>query len=219
MMLAKKGWQRLYIENASIETGGPETLRQWLGQRLRWSRGINLHRLFDAWYISSQGPLTTWYWLRSGFYDVLIFVWISFYCLTGRRLFRVTNMDIIVFELLPPIYNFLRCRAALPDPFTTIGLFAYYRLVCPSYRMYTLLTPFGVGWALPERRKGERWNLFKFVRREHETLFFCLWMGIVAGAVSRWIDARYFVGIASDAVAASSVLVAFSATAFAMFVV
>jgi cellulose synthase/poly-beta-1,6-N-acetylglucosamine synthase-like glycosyltransferase len=34
MLLAQRGWERLYVENAAILTGGPSTLRTYLGQRV-----------------------------------------------------------------------------------------------------------------------------------------------------------------------------------------
>ncbi|KAF2094305.1 hypothetical protein NA57DRAFT_60935 [Rhizodiscina lignyota] len=185
MMLAKRGWKRLYVEYASALTGGPETLRAWYGQRLRWSRGINFHRFFDAPYIASQGPLTIWYWLRSGFYDVFVFLWVLWYAIFGTELFKITRYDVLVFELLPPIYNFLRCQAPMPSLPVSVTLFACYRFVCPSYRMLTFITPFSTSWALPQKSTETPFYPLSFVHREFEALFFMLWTGIAGGAVGR----------------------------------
>jgi cellulose synthase/poly-beta-1,6-N-acetylglucosamine synthase-like glycosyltransferase len=37
MLLSNAGWERLYVENASILTTGPDTLRAFVGQRVSYS--------------------------------------------------------------------------------------------------------------------------------------------------------------------------------------
>lgn len=84
--------------------------------------------------------------------------------------------------------------------------------------MYTFLTPFGVGWSLPQKQKGERWDLMKFVRREHEALFFCLWIAIAVGAMGRWVAGFDLILFTPEVVVATCMGATFTATAFAMFV-
>lgn len=153
--------------------------------KLRWSRGINYHRVFDGPYIVSQGPLTVWYWLRSGFYDVFVYSWVLWYALFGTELFKVSKYDVLVWELLPPLYNFLRRQAPMPSFAHSVALFASYRFICPSYRMLTFLTPFSTSWALPIKSAQTPFHPVSFVKREFEALFFALWAAIAAGAIGR----------------------------------
>jgi hypothetical protein len=154
--------------------------------QLRWSRGIMVHRVLDFPYIASEGPLTMWYMIRSACYDAIVFGLVVYYAVYGQLLFPVSKWDVLVFEVLPPLYNYLRCPAPLPNIFTIIPLYLLYRFTCPAFRMYTFLTPFNTSWALPVTAEpSNQFRLLQFVRREHEGLFFALWSSIAAGAAAR----------------------------------
>lgn len=154
--------------------------------KLRWSRGFNLHRSLDAPYLISQGPLTVWYACRTAFYDVLVNMWIAWYATTGQKLFEITASDIVLFEILPPLYNVVRCAESWSRPFSSTALYVLYRFICPSYRMYTFVTPLGSSWGLPSvnvGKTGQGW--FAFLKREHDSMFFVLWVALGTAACGR----------------------------------
>lgn len=176
------------------------------------------HRVLDASYIAEQGPITTLYMIRSAFYDALVFIWVSYYALYGTMLFTVTKWDILVFEILPPLYNAFRHPAPLPNIPTTMGLYALYRFCCPSFRFYTFLTPFNTAWALPENDKSKEFKLWHFVRHEHAPLFFTVWSGIATGAMARAISSMMLLDhITMLAVMNSTMIVGWSAAMYVMF--
>lgn len=141
MLLAEKGWKRLYSNLCIIETGGPTTLRGWIGQRVRWSRGLNLHRWYDFNYIVSQGPLYALYFCRTIIYDLFAVVLLTYYAFTGRKILSVSTIDLIMLEFIPPIYNSLHSKPGKVSLLKTALMYACYRFTTPIYRLYALLTP------------------------------------------------------------------------------
>jgi hypothetical protein len=186
--------------------------------QLRWSRGIMAHRVLDAAYIAEQGPITTWYMIRSAFYDAIIFIWVSYYALYGKMLFNITKWDILVFEILPPLYNAFRHPAPLPNMANTIGLHALYRFCCPSFRFYTFLTPFNTSWALPVNDGSKEFKILHFIGQEHATLFFTIWSAIATCAAARAVSSLMMLDhITMIAFMNSTMILGWSAAMYVMF--
>lgn len=178
-----------------------------------------LHRVLDAAYLAGEGPITIWYMLRTAFYDVFVFLWIAYYAITGHALFPVSKWDILVFEILPPIYNYLRCPAPLPSLLKVVSLYALYRITLPFIRAYTILTPLNTAWSLPSAAgKATQFKLIQFVRQEHEGLAFSIWGAVLAAAIAR--GAATCVSLENGAIWAamySSIAIGGSLAAYGMF--
>ncbi|PVH75778.1 glycosyltransferase family 2 protein, partial [Cadophora sp. DSE1049] len=146
MLLGKEGWSRRYSAGSIIQTAGPVTLDGWVGQRIRWSRGIHLHRVHDYQYILSQGYLYTAYMIRSGLYDPLLFLWTAYYAIMGQQLVQISLLDFICLEVIPPVYNYFRSTKPRAGLSRTVAHYLSYRAISPAYRMYTFLTPQKDSW-------------------------------------------------------------------------
>jgi cellulose synthase/poly-beta-1,6-N-acetylglucosamine synthase-like glycosyltransferase len=219
MLLSQRGWKRLYVENAAILTGGPESLRKFLGQRLRWSRGLMLHRVLDAGYIANEGPITAWYMIRTAFYDVIVFAWIAYYAITGHVLFPVSRWDLLVQEVLPAIYNYLRTPTPLPNLIKIVFLYTLYRITLPFIRTYTFITPLNTAWALPSSTEtGTQFKLVRLMKQEHEGLAFSAWVAILAAAIAR--GGSSYMALDDNTMwtaVCSSMVVGWSLAAYSMF--
>jgi hypothetical protein len=61
--------------------------------------------------------------------------------------------------------------------------------------MYTFLTLLGSSWGLPSARTGRSYRTwFTFLKREHDSLFFILWVALAAAAGGRMLGEATFVG-------------------------
>ncbi|KAG4431960.1 hypothetical protein IFR05_012556 [Cadophora sp. M221] len=183
MLLGKEGWHRRYSAESIIRTAGPITLKGWVGQRIRWSRGIHLHRVHDYRYILSQGYLYTAYMIRSGLYDPLLFIWITYFAITGRHLIKISLLDLICLEVIPLCYNYFRSTKPRAGFSRTVPHYLSYRAISPAYRMYTFLTPRKDSWALPPTQTAK--TVSKFFPWEAEMSFLYLWFLIMTFAGGR----------------------------------
>jgi hypothetical protein len=145
-----------------------------------------LHRVLDAAYITNEGPITAWYMIRTAFYDVIVFAWIAYYAITGHVLFPVSRWDLLVQEVLPAVYNYLRTPAPLPRLIKIVVLYTLYRITLPFIRTYTFITPLNTSWALPSStEKATQFKLVQLMKQEHEGLAFSAWAAIFAAAIAR----------------------------------
>jgi hypothetical protein len=179
-----------------------------------------VHRVLDFPYLASEGPLTLWYMIRTAFYDAVIFAFVTYYALYGEMLFNITWWDVLVFEVLPPLYNYIRCPSAVPDPITLVALYMLYRFVFPAIRIYTFITPINTSWALPTASDGRSsFGIFQFMLQEHDSLFFTLWSGIAAAAIGR-ASSGYFMldGVSSVVVMSLTTAVGCLLASWTMFV-
>jgi hypothetical protein len=166
-----------------------------------------VHRVLDFPYLASEGPLTLWYMIRSALYDAVIFVLVTYYAFYGKLLFNITWWDVLVFEVLPPLYNYVRCPSAVPDPISLLSLYMLYRFVFPPIRIYTFITPISTAWALPTGSEGgSTFGIVKFILQEHESLFFTLWSGIAGAAIGRAITGYFMLDEVSSVVTISLVV-------------
>ncbi|KAL9026475.1 MAG: hypothetical protein Q9180_007479, partial [Flavoplaca navasiana] len=174
MLLAAKGWHRLYSERSVILTTGPLTIRGWLGQRVRWSRALNLHLWYDFHYIFSQGPMYLAYWYKAALYDVLLWLYFVYYAITGQKLLQFSVSDLLLLEVLPPFYNWLRTPGSLSAKPISIALYFLYRFFGPTVKMYALLTPFDQSWGLSRAQNGL--TTLGSIVYEREMAFLAVWI-------------------------------------------
>ncbi|KAJ5038744.1 uncharacterized protein L3040_006424 [Drepanopeziza brunnea f. sp. 'multigermtubi'] len=182
MMFGKAGWKRLYSEGSIIQTAGPTNLKGWVGQRIRWSRGIHLHRVHDYQYVLSQGLLYTAYMVRSALYDPLLLIWTSYFAITGRQLVKISVLDVLALEVIPPFYNYFKSRKPQAG-LTAIAPYLSYRAIAPAYRMYTFLTPGKDSWALPSGAKTS--GFLTMLSFDPEMGFVYFWFTLMAIAIAR----------------------------------
>lgn len=153
-----------------------------------------VHRVLDFPYIASEGPITIWYMIRSAFYDAIVFLLVTYYAIYGQFPITITAWDILVFEVLPPIYNYIRTPSPRPNPITAIPLYLLYRFIFPAIRIYTFITPINTSWALPKSAERElKFDVMRFVMEEHESLFFMLWSSIAGAAFGRAVGSYWMV--------------------------
>lgn len=121
--------------------------------------------------------------IRSGLYDPLLFIWIAYFAITGRQLVKISLLDLICLEVIPPCYNYFRSTKPRAGFSRTVAHYLTYRAISPAYRMYTFLTPRKDSWALPPTQTARAVsNLFPW---EAEMAFLYFWFSIMTFAGGR----------------------------------
>ncbi|KAK4164444.1 family 2 putative glycosyltransferase [Cladorrhinum sp. PSN259] len=193
--LLLRGWKVIFASDVLTATDTPTTMSRWLKQQVRWARATHIESLLRPKVYLVSNPLLFYGMAKREFGPAIGAGAVTWYFLTGRQLVVFSVMDLVFRILISSLYNFLRNPHRLTREdlkWCVPGIFFYY-VPLPAVQVWSMLTMTADGWGTSMRASGDMERAKREGRRKawFEMGFFVVWMGIVAGALAKFL-AGYF---------------------------
>lgn len=189
--LLLRGWKVIFASDVLTATDTPTTMARWLKQQVRWARATHIESLLRPKVYLVSHPLLFYGAAKREFGPAIGAGAIAWYFFTSQQLINFSVMDLVYRILLSSLYNFLRNTHRLTREdlkWTVPGVFFYY-VPLPAIQVWSILTMTADGWGTSMRASGDMERAKREGRRKawFDMGFFVVWMGIVAGALARFV--------------------------------
>ncbi|CAN9129700.1 unnamed protein product [Alternaria alternata] len=194
--LLLQGHRVRYISHAVTATETPVTLRRWLLQQVRWARAVHIESYAHPTMYLNQPPLFFYAALRRELTSFVIFTTMVAYFFVGVSPFmRFIPRDYMVKFLLTAVY--LKARNPINPTWGewvwSVPAALFYMIPLPAIQAWSFVTMLANEWGTSMRgelqtQERNRWTELK--KKAWEVGFFVVWMGVVGGAVCRYISSE-----------------------------
>ncbi|KAK7428155.1 hypothetical protein QQZ08_005395 [Neonectria magnoliae] len=213
--LLVNGWGVIFASDVLTATETPATLTRWLRQQVRWARATHLESLLIPRVYAMSHPIAFYAAVRREIGPLVVAVTVLSYFFTSQKLLYFSNNDLLLRIGITAMYNLMRNpdRLKLSSTVWVIPGMLFYNLPLPGLHIWSLVTLTADTWGTEMRANGELSKQDSTRKRWFETGFFVVWMGIVAGAMVRWMANELYLphGVRLALMLSSILLASFSA--------
>ncbi|KAK7402900.1 hypothetical protein QQX98_011350 [Neonectria punicea] len=213
--LLVNGWGVIFASDVLTATETPATLTRWLRQQVRWARATHLESLLIPRVYAMSHPIAFYAAVRREIGPLVVAITVLSYFFTSQKLIYFSNNDLLLRIGITAMYNLMRNpdRLKLSSTVWVIPGMLFYNLPLPGLHIWSLLTLTADTWGTAMRANGELSKKDSTRKRWFETGFFVVWMGIVGGAMARWIANELYLsqGMRHAFMLSSILLASFSA--------
>ncbi|KAH7008900.1 glycosyltransferase family 2 protein [Ilyonectria destructans] len=213
--LLSRGWGVVFASDVLTATETPTTLSRWIMQQVRWGRATHIESLLQPKVYLVSHPLLFYGMAKRESGPVIGAFAVLYYFLTSRQLFVICFFDLAMRMAVSTTYNILRNPQRLTRKslvWVIPGIFFYY-IPLPAIHVWSMMTLTADGWGTTMRAASERSRASSRRKAWWELGFVVVWMGIIAGAMARWVATSHDLSPEHRALSMllSSLLASFSA--------
>lgn len=190
------GWKVIFVPDVFTATETPRTLRRWLLQQVRWSRAIHIETFHRPEIYILHSPLFFYVAMRRVVNTFVVPIAMLYFLVSGQYFLGLKLADLAMNVMISLVYVAMRnpYRVSWKAWLWVLPAQILYTVSLPGIALWGAATLLDDAWGTTMRATTEMSARTRLRTKIYELGFFVLWMGIVGGAMGRFLAMNFQVG-------------------------